>query len=134
MPLAVIIGASPDPERPSNLAVARLLARGWTVVPVHPRAAAIHGVPAIRSLHEAPAQPELVCSYVNPEIGAGLLPAVARLRPRALWLNPGSADARLIAAAQALGLRTVDACLLVALATGDPLDCLGGATPPASAR
>jgi predicted CoA-binding protein len=123
-----IVGASPDPAKYSFMAVQRFRARGWTVWPVHPSAPAVDGVAAFRDLAALPGRPDLVCLYVNPRIGLGLLDAIAALHPLALWLNPGADGPELVAAAQARGLRTVEACVLVALGQGDPL-ALAGIAP-----
>lgn len=120
-----IVGASPDPARYSHQAVLRFRARGWTVWPIHPAAAAIDALPVFRDLAALPGRPDLVCLYVKPEIGLGLLDAIAALRPLALWLNPGADGPELVAAARARGLRTVEACALVALGRGDPLVVAG---------
>jgi predicted CoA-binding protein len=129
MPGVAIVGASPDPAKYSFMAVQRFRARGWTVWPIHPTAAEVAGLPVVRDLAALPARPELVCLYVNPRIGLGLLDAIAALRPRALWLNPGADGPGIAAAARARGLRTVEACVLVALAQGDPLEVAGIGIP-----
>ncbi len=124
MPRVAIVGASPDPSRYSHQAVLRFAAKGWEVWPVHPLAATIAGHPAVPSLDQVPPPLDLVCLYVNPSIGMGLLPQIVAVRPLGLWLNPGAESPDLIAAAQASGLRVVTACALVALQLGDPLSHL----------
>jgi hypothetical protein len=113
-----VVGASPDPERTSYQAVGDLAAAGWTVWPIHPRAAAVRGVPCRASLDDLPGRPEVVTLYVNPTVALGLLDRLAALAPRALWLNPGADAPELVAAARARGLPVVVGCTLVALRTG----------------
>ncbi len=126
MPSVAIVGASTNAERPSNLAVFRFRARGYTVWPVHPAGHSIDGLPGYCSLAGLPGRPDLVCMYVNPETGLGMLDEIVACRPQVLWLNPGADGEPLHAAARARGLRVVEACALVSLATGDPLqDTLG---------
>ncbi|MBA3939393.1 MAG: CoA-binding protein [Planctomycetes bacterium] len=127
MPSVAIVGASTNAERPSNLAVRRFRARGYTVWPVHPAGHSIDGLPGFRALAGLPGRPDLVCMYVNPETGLGMLDEIVACRPQVLWLNPGADGEPLLSAARARGLRVVEACALVALATGDPLqETLGG--------
>jgi predicted CoA-binding protein len=54
-----------------------------------------------------------VSVYLLPEVTLPLLPEIARLNPREVWLNPGAEDSTLVARAQALGLTVVEACSIV---------------------
>jgi predicted CoA-binding protein len=69
-----------------------------------------------------PGIPDIVCMYVRPAIGLDMLDQIVATGSRVLWLNPGSEDAALVAAAEARGLRVVQACTLVVLSWGDPLE------------
>ena len=117
-----IVGASPKPERHSHQAVAKYLAAGWTVWPINPNAAPVLGLPAFRGLGELPGQPDIVCMYVNPQTGLEQLDAIIAAKPKQLWLNPGADGEPLASAARARGLRVVEACTLVALGYGNPLE------------
>jgi len=119
-PTAAILGASPDPARYAYQAVLAYLRQGWTVWPVHPRAAAVAEQPTYASVDELPGRPAIVSLYLRPAIATPLLPAIAQCRPDWLWCNPGADDPALIAAARAEGLRPIVACNLVALSLGDP--------------
>ncbi len=121
MPTVAILGASPKPDRISHQAVQRYRAAGWTVIPINPAGEAVDGLPALRTLDEITAPVDIVCLYVNPSIGLPLVDAIAAHKPRIVWLNPGTESPELIAALQAKGLKTVEACTLVVLAQGDPL-------------
>lgn len=121
MPTVAIVGASANPERYSHMALLAYRAQGWTVWPVHPAGKPIEGLTCYPNLKELPGSPEIVCLYVNPTLGRELLPAISALKPRLLWLNPGADDEQLIREAEALGLKVVAACTLVALRLGGDL-------------
>jgi predicted CoA-binding protein len=121
MPTVAIVGASTTVERPSHQAVLKFLARGYTVWPVTPAAASIHGLPTVPTLAEVPRPCDMVCMYVNPTRGLTMLDDIVACAPRVLWLNPGADGEPLASAARARGLHVVEACSLVALSYGDPL-------------
>ncbi len=122
MPTVAIIGASPNAERHSHQAVLRFAARGYTVWPIHPTAPDIAGHAVFRTLVELPARPDLITMYVNPQMGLAMLDALVAAQPQQLWLNPGADGEPLASAARARGLRVIEACSLVALSYGDPLE------------
>lgn len=116
------MGASTNPERPSNRCVRTYLDAGWTVWPVHPAGHAVHGAPGFRSLRELPGRPEIVSMYVNPRDAVALLDDIVAVAPDWLWLNPGADGEPMASAARARGLHVVEACNLVGLSLGDPRD------------
>jgi predicted CoA-binding protein len=122
MPTVAIVGASPKPDRPSHQAVLKYRERGWTVWPINPAKQAVVGIAAFGSLAELPAKPDIVCMYINPKAGAEMIDQIAAAAPKQLWLNPGADGEPIASAARARGLRVVEACTLVALGYGDPLE------------
>ncbi len=121
MPTVAIVGASNKPERYSHQAVLKYRERGYTVWPVHPAGGLIAGLPVARTLSELPGRPDIVCMYVNPTAGLGMLEEIVACGPQVLWLNPGADGEPLTSAARARGLKVVEACTLVVLGYGDPL-------------
>lgn len=117
-----IVGASPKPERHSHQAVLKYQAAGWIVWPINPNAAPVAGIAAYRTLGDLPSQPDIVCMYVNPQTGLEQLDAIVAAKPKQLWLNPGADGEPLVSAARARGLRVIEACTLVALGYGNPLE------------
>lgn len=121
MPTVVIVGASPKPDRISYQAVERYVDADWTVIPLNPAGAPVLGIPARKELSEVTEKVDIVCLYVNPTIGITLVPAIVALKPKLVWLNPGTEDPQLIADLRAAGLKVLEACTLVVQAQGDPL-------------
>jgi uncharacterized protein len=122
MPTVAIVGASNKPERYSHQAVLRYGQRGYTVWPVHPAGGIIAGLPVFTALNALPGRPDIVCMYVNPTAGMEMLDQIVACQPQVLWLNPGADGEPLASAARARGLKVMEACTLVVLGYGDPLD------------
>ena len=113
MPTAVIVGASPDRSKFGNKAVRSYLKMGWTVLPVHPKAAEIEGVEAVASLADVQGPVERVLFYVPPQVGLSLLDDVLALGPTEFWVNPGAESPELVTRARELGLDPIMACAIV---------------------
>ena len=62
-----VIGASPDPSRPSHGVMRYLLGAGYTVIPVRPDGAEVLGVPSVASLAEVAPAVDLVDVFRAPE-------------------------------------------------------------------
>jgi uncharacterized protein len=114
MPSIAVIGASNDPAKYGNHAVRTYIERGWTVYPVNPKEKTIAGLPAYASVAELPDAVDRASLYVPPAVGVGLLQAIRDRGAKELWVNPGSGSPELLARAEELGLRTVEACSIVA--------------------
>lgn len=117
-PRVVVLGASPNPERTSHEAVARLAARGFDVVPVHPSATDVLGLPVAKDLATVAHPVDTVTVYVSPAHSAPLADALLALAPRQAIFNPGAENPDLRARLEAAGIVCRDACTLVLLATG----------------
>ncbi len=63
----VVIGASKNPERYSNMAINRLLENGHEVIPVHPALERVSGVTVIPTLGDVKGPVDTVTVYVSPE-------------------------------------------------------------------
>ena len=63
MPSIAVVGASKDRSKFGNKAVRSYLKMGWTVLPVHPKAAEIEGVKAVASLADVQGPVERVLFY-----------------------------------------------------------------------
>lgn len=115
MPRTVaILGASRDRAKYGNKSVRAHVAAGYLVYPVNPNCAEVEGIPAYPDLKSIPVERlDRISVYVPPRIGRTLLPEIAARSASEVWFNPGSADSRLIAEAEALGIPVVQACSII---------------------
>jgi predicted CoA-binding protein len=115
MPTVAIIGASNDRSKYGNKSVRAHLKDGFTVYPVNPREAQIEGLAAYKTISAVPVRPERVSLYVPPAVVLKLLPEIASKGCDELWLNPGTESDEVLAEAERLGLKVIQACSIVAL-------------------
>jgi predicted CoA-binding protein len=108
-----VIGASNNRHKYGNRAVRAYRAEGWTVFPVHPRAAEIEGLPAFRSILDIPAKVDRATLYLQPAVTLQVLEEIARKGVGELFLNPGAESDAVIARAEALGMMPILACSIV---------------------
>ena len=113
MKSVAIIGASNDPRKYGNKAVRAYLQQGYTVYPVNLNEERIEGLPALRSIHDVPARPQLVSVYLPPALTLRVLPDIAAKGCDELWLNPGTESEAVLAEAERLGLKVIQACSIV---------------------
>lgn len=113
----VVLGASPNPERYSNMAVNRLAAKGHPVVAIGSRAAQIGDIPVITA-HPALEQVDTVTVYLNPTIQREYYDYILQLHPKRIIFNPGAENAELADIAREHQIEPVEACTLVLLSTG----------------
>jgi predicted CoA-binding protein len=110
-----VVGASPNPARPSNDVMRYLLDVGYRVIPVRPvDCDEVLGVPCVPTLAEIDEPIDLVDVFRRPEFCAGHAREAVEAGAGALWLQVGivSAEARQIA--EEAGLDYVeDACVKV---------------------
>jgi uncharacterized protein len=108
-----VVGASPNPARPSNGVLAFLVAQGHDVIAVNPGHAGstIHGAPVVASLDDIDPPATLVDIFRNSaDAGAVVDDAIAH-GAAAVWMQLGVINADAAARAQAAGLTVVmDRC------------------------
>jgi predicted CoA-binding protein len=95
-----LVGASPDPRRPSHGVMAYLLRAGYRVLPVNPEAGSeVLGVPCVARLAELEDPIDVVDVFRRPEFCGEIAQEAAAIGAGALWLQLGvrSAEARRIA-------------------------------------
>ncbi|MCP4202255.1 MAG: CoA-binding protein [bacterium] len=108
-----IVGASANRSKFGNKAVRAYLAEGWTVYPVNRSGGDIEDLEAVPRLSDLKAQLDRISVYLPPPITLELLPEIAATGAREVWFNPGSADERVLRAAEDLGLPVHPACSIV---------------------
>ena len=113
----LVLGASENPERYSNLALRRLRSKGHPVVAVGRKPGRVEDV----EIQTAPGDwqdIDTVTLYLNPANQKPYYDYLLRLKPRRIIFNPGAENPELAARAQESGIEPVMACTLVMLGTG----------------
>jgi len=115
MKTVAIIGASNDPRKFGNKAVRAFVQQGFTVYPVNPNETEVEGIEAYQSIRDVPVRPFMISVYVPPQVLAKLLPDIAAKGCDELWLNPGTESDEVLAEAERLKLKVVQACSIVGI-------------------
>ena len=116
MPKVVaVIGASSHRHKFGNRALRAYVAEGHTVIPINPHEREVEGLRAYASVLDVPGPIDMATFYVPPEIGEQVIAEVAQKQIGEVWLNPGAESDELIARAQALGIRPIVACSIIAI-------------------
>lgn len=115
--LTVVLGASPNPERYSYLAVDRLTRKGHPVVAIGLRNGNIGDTP-ITPEHPALENVDTVTLYMNAEKQKQYYDYILSLHPKRIIFNPGTENPELVKLATAAGIEHPYACTLVMLSTG----------------
>lgn len=118
MKRVAVLGASPKPDRYSNMAVRRLKSGGYHVIPVHPVHDSIEDIPAVSGLSQIKEEVHTLTVYVGPRHIGREIPEIIRLKPGRVILNPGTESSELSAALDKHGIPWLEACTLVMLGTG----------------
>lgn len=115
---AVVLGASPDPERYSNKAMRMLGEYGHRVIPVSPVYTDIAGQPVLGSLDQVASPVDTLTLYLSPKRLLPLADAIVHLNPKRVIFNPGTETPELQKKLDAAGIPWAEACTLVLLRTG----------------
>jgi uncharacterized protein len=113
----LVLGASDNPERYSNMAIMRLRGKGHPVVAIGHRLARIGDVD-IETEKKPFADVDTVTLYLNPMRQAAYYDYIISLHPKRIIFNPGAENPELSALAKANGIEPLAACTLVLLSTG----------------
>jgi len=118
MKKTLVLGASPNPARYSNIAVHRLTRHGHEVVPVGVREGEIADIEIIKG------RPELedidtITLYLNPKRQIEYYDYILGLKPKRIIFNPGTENPELSRLAREQGIETEIACTLVQLSIGE---------------
>ena len=113
----LVIGASDNPGRYSNLAINRLRGKGHPVVAIGQRRVKTGDV-EIETEKKAFEGVDTVTLYLNPLRQKEYYDYILSLHPRRIIFNPGAENPELAGLAQASGIQPLEACTLVLLSTG----------------
>ena len=107
-----VVGASSNPERPSNGIMRKLKSVGYRVIPVNPNEAEVLGERAYASLLDIPEPIDIVDVFRRPEYTPAIADDAVKVGAKALWLQSGVSNEDAAARATTGGLVVVmNACI-----------------------
>ncbi|MEN3586527.1 CoA-binding protein [Streptomyces sp. ZYX-F-203] len=111
-----VVGLSGNRRRAAYGVAGVLRRHGKRVVPVHPRAEAVHGEPGYASLADIPFDVDVVDVFVNSSLAGSVADEAVAKGARAVWFQLGVVDEAAFARTRAAGLEMVmDRCAAVEL-------------------
>ena len=113
----LVLGASDNPERYSNMAISRLRGKGHPVVAIGQRLMRTGGVD-IETEKKPFADIDTVTVYLNPTRQKEYYDYILSLHPSRIIFNPGAENPEFAALAAANGIQPLEACTLVLLGSG----------------
>ncbi|WP_118972299.1 CoA-binding protein [Taibaiella koreensis] len=113
----LVIGASEDPSRYSYLAINNLRKKGHDVVAIGNRPGTVSDVTFGKD-KEPFEGIDTVTLYINPTRQPEYYDYILSLHPQRIIFNPGAENPELEQLAENKGIRTMEACTLVLLSTG----------------
>jgi predicted CoA-binding protein len=109
-----VVGLSPKPERDSHRVALYLQQRGYTIVPIYPRADEILGEKVYRRVQDIPEPVDLVDVFRRTEDLPEVVDDALAAQAAALWFQLGCVNEDAAAKATAAGATVVmDRCLMV---------------------
>jgi len=112
----VVLGASQNEERYSNMAVKKLVAHNHPVIAIGNKAGIINDIKIIKD-NPFLKDVDTVTLYLNPENQKPYYDYILSLNPKRIIFNPGTENDELENLAAAKGIKTMEACTLVLLST-----------------
>ncbi len=113
----VVLGASPNPGRYSNLAVNRLLAHNHTVIPIGKRKGTINQLEILTEKPVDISDVDTVSLYLNANNQKEYYDYILSLHPKRIIFNPGAENEELASLAANNNIQAMNACTLVLLST-----------------
>ena len=113
----VLLGASANPARYSYLALKRLTAAQHPVVAIGARDNNVDGT-VITKEHPPVENADTITIYLNEKNQKQYYDYILSLHPKRIIFNPGAENNELAELAEANGIKTMEACTLVLLSTG----------------
>lgn len=113
----LVLGASDNPARYSNIAMERLKSNGHPVLAVGRKETTAFDIPIHKHLVEDEGV-DTITLYLNPRNQVEYYDYIMKLKPKRIIFNPGTENNELMTMARNAGIQPVVACTLVMLATG----------------
>jgi len=107
-----VVGASPDPERPSHIVASYLSEHGYNVIPVNPQAKQILGETCYPDLSSIPESVEVVDIFRRSEEVMPIVDEAIKIGAKAVWMQEGVTNEKVASKARDAGLLVVmDKCM-----------------------
>ncbi len=113
----LVLGASPNPQRYSYLAVNKLLAHAHPVIALGNKPGNI-GNTQIETERKPFESVDTITLYLNPQRQQEYYDYILSLHPGRIIFNPGTENEELYQLAAEAGIKVQEACTLVLLSTG----------------
>ena len=113
----VVLGASANPSRYSYLAINRLVAHNHPTLAIGLKEGKVGDVNIIIE-HPEEKDVDTITLYLNPLNQKPYYDYILSLHPKRIIFNPGTENDELIELARQQGIKTMKACTLVLLSTG----------------
>ncbi len=117
MKKTLILGASENPARYSNLAIIRLIHYGHMIVAIGKKKGMISGI-HIETEQKPFSNIGTITIYLNPAHQKAYYDYIISLHPQRIIFNPGTENDELFELALQNGIKPMEACTLVLLNTG----------------
>jgi uncharacterized protein len=107
----IVLGASTNPARYSNVAVKVLKRKGFEVIPIGVKEGSINGLPIIKGT------PQLrdvytISIFLRPEKQKEYLKYMLEMNPQKIIINPGSENTNFERRAKRRGIEVIRACTI----------------------
>ncbi len=118
MDKVLLIGASNNPNRYSNMAMLRLIENGFTVIPVNPYSEIDTKEKTVKKLRDVTFNIEKAVIYIRPELLENDIDELIRINPREVVFNPGTESPVMQKKLEKHSILVRNACTLVLLSMG----------------
>ena len=115
----LLIGASNNPERYSNMAMYRLIENGYTVIPVNPFSEIATKEKTLKKLRNITVDIEKAVIYIRPELLENDIEDLIRINPKEVIFNPGTECPVMQRKLEKHNIFVRNACTLVLLSMGE---------------
>ncbi|MBK7811290.1 MAG: CoA-binding protein [Saprospiraceae bacterium] len=113
----IVLGASDNPSRYSNMAVKMLIEYHHDVIAIGQKESHIGQIPIVTQ-REPYKDVNTLSLYLNPQRQLDEYDYILSLRPQRIIMNPGTENNELTVLAKAHGIEVIEACTLVMLRSG----------------
>lgn len=113
----LVLGASENPARYSNLALKRLRSANYTVVAIGRKSGQVGDVEILKQKDPVEGV-DTITLYLNPANQKEYYDYILSLKPRRIIFNPGTENPELEQLAIENNIEPIEACTLVMLSTG----------------